>query len=152
MHHSMHRRLFASFFRVSGAMGMGLSLTLAGSALAQDYRLEGGSIGVEQVARGAEAYYDNCSGCHGEDLKSLVSTAPDLTGSVFKYGWAKKDVGSKFDVISTTMPSGAGGSLDAQTYADIVAYILSFNGVAPSQDADLPPDSAALHAITILPN
>ncbi|WP_338607815.1 c-type cytochrome [Pelagibacterium nitratireducens] len=118
-------------------------------AIAQDHALEGGSIGVEQVERGQEEYMANCSSCHGEDLHSVLSTAPDLTGSVFKYGWVGQTVGAKYNVISTTMPAGMGGSLSDQTYVDIVAYILSANGVSATQDGELPADPEALQAITI---
>lgn len=122
---------------------------VAPAALAQDYALDGGSINDEQVARGQEAYAANCAQCHGEDLHAVVSTAPDLTGSVFKYGWVNQSVGAKYDVISATMPAGAGGSLSDQAYIDIVAYILSTNGVETDDEGELPADAAALRDITI---
>lgn len=118
-------------------------------AIAQDHALEGGSIGVEQVERGRQEYMANCSSCHGEDLHSVLSTAPDLTGSVFKYGWVGQTVGAKYSVISTTMPAGMGGSLSDQTYVDIVAYILSVNGIPAAEDGELPPDPEVLQSITI---
>ncbi|WP_417579568.1 c-type cytochrome [Pelagibacterium sp.] len=133
--------------------GLGCALVLTGliafPAIAQDYGLEGGAIGVEQVERGQQEYLDNCASCHGEDLHSVLSTAPDLTGSVFKYGWAGQTVGAKYNVISATMPAGMGGSLSDQTYIDIVAYILSVNGIATSDDGELPADPEALQSITI---
>ena len=132
---------------MAGLLCLGLSAPLP--AIAQDYTLDGGAIGVEQVERGQDHYVENCASCHGEDLHSVLSTAPDLTGSVFKYGWAGQTVGAKFDVISATMPAGMGGSLSDETYADIVAYILSANGIEATQDGQLPADSGALHAITI---
>lgn len=121
-----------------------------GPAWAQNYALEGGSIGIEQVERGKAEYLANCAGCHGEDLHAEISTAPDLTGSVFKYGWVNHTVGEKYDVISTLMPSGMGGSLSDQAYTDIVAYILAFNGVEATQDGELPANSAALQDIKIV--
>ena len=46
------------------------------------------------------------------------------------------------------MPAGAPGSLDGQTYVDIVAYILQFNGM-PAGNQKLMPDLQALEKIVI---
>lgn len=133
------------------AFGCALALAalMALPAMAQEHALEGGAIGVEQVERGQDEYMANCASCHGEDLHSVLSTAPDLTGSVFKYGWVGQTVGAKFNVISATMPAGMGGSLSDQTYVDIVAYILSANGISATEDGELPPDPEVLQSITI---
>ena len=36
-----------------------------------------------------------------------------------------------FDTIHTSMPFGAGGSLDVKTYTDLTAFILQANGAKP---------------------
>ena len=46
------------------------------------------------------------------------------------------------------MPAGAPGSLDDQTYIDIVAYILQFNGM-PAGNQKLVPDLDSLEKIVI---
>ena len=46
------------------------------------------------------------------------------------------------------MPAGAPGSLDDQTYIDIVAYILQFNGMAAGNQK-LMPEVEALEKIVI---
>jgi len=119
-------------------------------ATAQTYAIEGGEIGNGQVERGRIAYQDHCAACHGGDLKSVLGTAPDLTGSAFKYGWAGHTVGEKYAIISATMPAGTPGALSGEAYADIVAFILSFNGVEVAGEGELPPDQQALDAVSIV--
>jgi alcohol dehydrogenase (cytochrome c) len=51
-----------------------------------------------------------------------------------------------FTVMSTTMPTGRAGSLGADMYADLLAYILDENGSKPAA-RDLPSDPEALKAM-----
>ncbi|WP_244505007.1 c-type cytochrome [Pelagibacterium luteolum] len=124
---------------------------LAAPALAQDYTLSGGGIGEEQIERGEDAFMTNCAGCHGDDLRSVDSNAPDLRGPVFAAGWTGNPLSEKFEKIVSTMPPGRGGSLSDQTYADIVAFILATNGV-PATDSELPGDAEALDGYTVTEN
>lgn len=134
---------------VLGIMVAGLTLG-APSAFAQSasYALSGGAISQEQIDRGEAAFMDNCAGCHGDDLRSVDSNAPDLRGPTFQYGWVDVPLSEKFEKIVTTMPPGRGGSLSDQTYADIMAFILATNGVAPS-DEELPGVGQALEAYVV---
>ena len=50
--------------------------------------------------------------------------------------------------MRNTMPQSAPGSLSEETYADLVAYLLSEIGY-PAGDEELSPDAAALEAIAI---
>ncbi|AEQ51223.1 cytochrome c [Pelagibacterium halotolerans] len=127
-----------------------LGSAVAGPANAQDYTLSSGAIGAEQIARGEEAFQSNCSGCHGTDLRSVDSNAPDLRGPSFKFSWVGFPLVDKFHVISQTMPPGMGGSLGDQAYVDIMAYILSVNGIEPGQEGELPADETVLSEIEIL--
>ena len=134
---------------VCGSLLIALATMAATSgAQAQTYELHGGGISQEQIERGQGAFMANCAGCHGDDLRSIDSNAPDLRGPTFKYGWADAPLSEKFDKIATTMPPGMGGSLSDQTYADIVAFILSVNGVEPSGE-DLPGDAGALETYVV---
>ncbi|SLN63828.1 Cytochrome c [Aquimixticola soesokkakensis] len=120
--------------------GLMLLCAVASGAQAADkvVLLQGGSIGTAQVAAGAEAYLDNCAGCHGEDLRSVNSNAPDLRGPTFQYSWVTKPLEETFHKIITTMPPGMTGEIDPETYAQIVAYILNFNGVEAQEDGRFP--------------
>lgn len=103
----------------------------------------------EQAVRGKKLYTENCSDCHGTTLGGSGET-PALAGKGFRERWF---IGSPEPVVSyieSNMPQGAPGSLDAVTYADITAYLMSRNRV-PAGDAELPGDPATLTNIVLPP-
>lgn len=77
-----------------------------------------------QAARGQMAFAPNCGGCH---VLAAQGKAP-LAGDAFWKSFAQKTVGDLFEFVSTNMPNGTPGSLNASTYADLVALILKSNG------------------------
>lgn len=146
---STSRRAAGRKIALSGALIAAIAVIAFGAnAQAQTYELTGGGISAEQVERGEAAFMTNCSGCHGDDLRSIDSNAPDLRGPTFKYSWVDAPLSEKFEKITTTMPPGMGGTLSDQTYADIMAFILATNGVAPSE-GELPGDGEALQAYVV---
>ena len=80
----------------------------------------------DQVDAGRYDYLTNCSSCHGKELSS--ATAPALTGKFFSSSWSKHTIADLFTYIQSKMPHGQGGTLSDDTYANIVAFILSKNG------------------------
>jgi S-disulfanyl-L-cysteine oxidoreductase SoxD len=74
--------------------------------------------------------------------------APDLVGAAFKFAWQGQTVADRFETIRSIMPLGQPGSLDDQTYVDIIAYLLQFNGI-PAGNQKLVPDDRALQQIVI---
>jgi len=119
------------------------------SVAAQDKQSTAGGVFTdEQVKQGELAYQTQCAGCHGLDLKRVDAEAPDLTGGPFRYGWDGKTIAERFAKIRETMPKPNGRSLDDQTYVDIVAYILHFNGI-PAGQQKLVPNPAFLETIVI---
>ena len=62
--------------------------------------------------------------------------------------WEGRSLGELYTKMRDEMPTDRPGSLSATTYADILSYILRFNGF-PSGDSDLSGDAAALEAIAI---
>jgi mono/diheme cytochrome c family protein len=107
-----------------------------------------GVFTAEQAKSGERAFQAKCAGCHGEDLHSSDAEAPDLTEGAFKFGWQGKTLANRFEQIRNTMPLGNARGLDDQTYIDIVAYILQFNGV-PAGNQKLEPDTRALERIIV---
>jgi mono/diheme cytochrome c family protein len=107
-----------------------------------------GVFTAEQAKNGESVFQARCAGCHGADLHSTDPEAPDLTEAAFRFGWNGKTIANRFEEIRGTMPYGNAGSLDDQTYLDIVAYILQFNGI-PSGSKKLEPDDSALEKIVI---
>ena len=107
-----------------------------------------GAFTAEQAKNGERVYQAQCASCHGADLHSSEPEAPDLTDGAFKFAWQGKTLADRFEQIRSTMPPNKSRSLDDQTYVDIVAYLLQFNGL-PAGNQKLPPDIATLRQIII---
>ena len=86
--------------------------------------LAGAPFTAEQANAGRAAYQTNCAGCHGADLMGY----PPLAGAGFIGSWSTRNTRDLFGLIQTTMPSDRPGSLPADTYVNIVAFILQSNG------------------------
>jgi mono/diheme cytochrome c family protein len=99
-----------------------------------------------QADRGQAAYVKACAACHKEDLTG--GSARPLKGDAFMENWREDSLYAFFNFVQTTMPQGAGGSLEDQTYADIVSYILRVNGF-PEGSEELPGTSAVLETIRV---
>src|ERR1700704_2293271 len=56
-----------------------------------------------QATRGKNAYMDECSACHSEDLGGS-GYAPALKGNDFAFAWGDKSVGDFFNRIPRLMP------------------------------------------------
>ena len=130
-------------------------LLLAGIPLTGGQEASKGSIwsGVftdAQARRGEAAYQSNCAACHGRTLQATNPDAPNLTAPSFGLSWYRKTVGDLFELMRTSMPLGAGGSLSDTEYLDILAYILKFNGY-PAGDRELGPEDQTLRQIVIEP-
>ena len=72
--------------------------------------------------------------CHGDKLQGV--SAPALTGP----GFAKShlNVSQMRSVVATQMPLTAPGSLSAEDYASIMAYVLSYDCVKPAGGGKTP--------------
>lgn len=83
-----------------------------------------GSFTEEQATAGAQAYNTQCAQCHGRQLEG--PDAPGLAGQDVMGNW--DSAGGLYDFISVAMPPSAPGQLGEETYVNIVAYIMQFNG------------------------
>ena len=102
-----------------------------------------------QAKRGGEAYEYSCATCHSSDLEGDPGRdVPALYGEEFVGEWSKHSLNDLFDLIRKAMPKDSPGSLKAETYADIVAYLLQANEF-PSGAQELSVDAAALARIGI---
>ena len=104
-------------------LGMGISRSVLS---AQDKTTWSGIFTAEQVARGKEKAAAECAACHGAGLKGDV--APTLVGADFIDHWYDARLGELALRIQNTMPQTAPGSLKADEYADIIAFVLAENG------------------------
>jgi quinoprotein glucose dehydrogenase len=102
-----------------------------------------------QAKRGKEAYDYSCATCHGPDLEGDPGRdVPTLYGEDFVGEWTKHTVKDLFDLARKAMPKDSPGSLRAETYVDIVSFLLQANEF-PSGEQELPADTAALDRVAI---
>ena len=127
-------------------LGIGVSRTVVS---AQAKTTWSGIFTAEQVGRGKAKATAECTACHGNNLKGDL--APALIGSDFIDHWYDARLSELTLRIQNTMPQSAPGSLKAEEYADIVAFLLSENGFPAGSDTLklTPADAAALDAIKI---
>ena len=83
-----------------------------------------------QSALGKAAYDQACLSCHGRNLDD-GQFAPALRGAGFNRNWAGGTVADLVAYMSTKMPPASPGSLSAASYAQIAAYVMQSNGIAP---------------------
>ncbi len=100
---------------------------------------------AEQAARGQAAYGRTCSRCHQPALGG-ADQSPPLTGGGFLSSWNGQTLGDLHDRVRSSMPTDDPGIYSRQDVADVIAYVLSFNGY-PSGTSELPVDDGALRAI-----
>jgi alcohol dehydrogenase (cytochrome c) len=130
-------RATALFSLIAMTLGYGLS---TGTLHAQTQA----SFAAEQAAAGKQAYAQNCARCHGEHLDD-GEFGPALSGRTFSGRWSQQPLANLFTKTRTSMPPDAPGSLPEEKYIDILAYVLSQNGVSPG--ASLPSDPKLLAAM-----
>jgi S-disulfanyl-L-cysteine oxidoreductase SoxD len=138
-----HRLVIATALFVAAAGG---ALTVAQQAPAAPKSIWDGVYTQEQADRGAAAYQTNCASCHGANLDGDARFRP-VQGDVFQGRWDTRTVGALHKYVSTNMPNGRGGSLPADTYNDLIAFILSRNGYPVGTTALAPESVQAVQII-----
>ena len=108
-------------------------------AAAQTKSVWDGVYTQQQAARGAASFTASCARCHSAEPNE--GERRPLAGKAFWASFRESTVDRLLDYVSKNMPNGAGGTLDAGTYADLVAFILSRNEL-PAGAAELTKESA----------
>ena len=93
-----------------------------------------------QVDRGKTLFAMHCAKCHGEQGQG-GEEAPRIIGNPSPIK-GHKTAQALFDFVRSEMPFDAPGSLDAQVYWDVLAFILDANRLLPP-DTNLGPENAA---------
>ena len=101
----------------------------------------------DQAKRGQALYNQHCMSCHGDSL-SGGEQAPPLAGGEFLSNWNGLTVGDLFERIRTSMPLNNPQSLNRDTNALVLAYILSVNRF-PAGQAELSNRTEVLKLIRI---
>ena len=101
-----------------------------------------------QAERGQAAYRQSCQDCHGSTLDNGEFGGPPLKGGYFRTRWGQGTVATLYGYVSLAMPPDRPGQLSPQTYADLVAFLLSNNGYPPG-DKELPIDQNAQQTMSL---
>ncbi len=110
-----------------------LSIILAAPSLAQEptTTVLDGVYTSAQADRGARVY-EVCAHCH----EGVEPDADPLTGPVFIERWREAPLSFLHGFISNNMPGDDAGSLSADAYVDVVAWLVKANGF-PAGDNEL---------------
>lgn len=97
----------------------------------------------QQVAAGAAVYARQCAECHGGQLQGV--SGPALTGVSFAR--SHLTAAQLRSVVVHSMPLTAPGTLNPQDYAAVMAYLLSYDCVAPAANGSTPFPTTDLPAL-----
>lgn len=97
------------------------------------------SFTAEQADQGRNLFRAQCTECH---------YSSEFADSQFQFKWSRRTAGNLYQLIQTSMPETAPGSLSAEETVALVSYILSMNGFEPGA-TELSTDRAVLDAIEL---
>ena len=99
----------------------------------------GSTFSDEQADRGRDIFRAACTECH---------YSSEFSDSQFKFKWSRRSAGNLYQLIQTSMPETAPGSLSDDETVDIVSYIMRMNGFEPGS-GELSSDRAVLDGISL---
>src|SRR6187401_2809642 len=91
-----------------------------------------GIFNKSQVEKGAGLYTNICASCHGRDLHGSEGGIA-LIGDRFITKWKDQSLDSLFKLTKNTMPKTNPKSLDDESNASLIAFLLNANGFTPGQ-------------------
>jgi mono/diheme cytochrome c family protein len=142
----MSKRL--SVFGLAATMWLAaFAVSSAQQPAAGETKVWDGVFTAVQAARGKAPFERSCARCHNVELAGS-QRGPALKGNVF---WSKYDndnLGTLFTYLRDNMPQDGPAIVDDPVKADILAYIMSVNGM-PSGNDELKADVRALEGIKI---
>lgn len=116
------------------ALSLLVSLSAATVTVAQDAAAlveRPVSFSADQARNGEGKYLRYCEECHGADLKGGMNGGALLRGDAFEEKWANGMPASVlYSYLRNEMPPGSPGRYSDKSYAEMMAYILMWNGFA----------------------
>ena len=140
------RKLALIAARVFVVIGVG-GVTSASSA--QGVTTAQGAYTEAQAIRGFDLFVANCAPCHGPEMDGDGFFVPGIGGLDFRNYWRGRTAENIFQFLNDFMPFDQPGELDAQTYVDVIAYIMQFSGY-PAGENELPLDREGLAQVRIV--
>ncbi len=112
------------------------SLAAAALGFAAGAHAQTGPFTEAQAAAGRSSYLANCAGCHLTDLRGANEARP-LVGPDFMRTWSGRTAQELVAFLGVTMPPppAVPGSLGAQSYVNLAAFLLHANGATPGASA-----------------
>ena len=105
-----------------------------------------GRYTLAQAQRGSAVFAEHCLSCHGESLMGVDDFVPPISEQEFQEAWEGKSLGALYWYVSNMMPFERAATLTGQQYADVLAYVLFYNGY-PAGTEELAVDGAPLGGI-----
>jgi cytochrome c len=153
-----------------GASGFSRTFDVASgfsrTAYAQAPRsIKSGVYTIDQARRGRDHYRKRCILCHldngqgqqaapeivGQSLeREGDAEAPAIAGKEFLTKWNGQTARALYDKTASSMPPGGAGSLSAQEYTDVLAYLFELSKL-PAGPQDLSAAKDQLDLIRIEP-
>lgn len=93
----------------------------------------------DQADRGRDLFRAQCTECH---------YSSEFSDSQFKFKWSRRSAGNLYNLIQSSMPETAPGSLTPEEAVSVVTYILRMNGFEPGA-TELPADRAVLDGVSL---
>lgn len=93
----------------------------------------------DQADRGRDLFRAQCTECH---------YSSEFSDSQFKFKWSRRSAGNLYNLIQSSMPETAPGSLTPEEAIAVVTYIMRMNGFEPGA-TELPADRAVLDGISL---
>jgi mono/diheme cytochrome c family protein len=135
----------------TAALAAAVMLCLAAIAAAQqataDRKVWDGVFTSAQAARGKAPFERSCARCHNVELAGS-QRGPALKGNVFWSKYENDNLGTLYTYMRDNMPQDGPSLVADDVKADILAYIMSMNGM-PTGNDELKADARALETIKI---
>ena len=112
-----------------------------------DTKIWDGVYTSAQAARGKAPFERSCARCHNVELAGS-QRGPALKGNVFWSKYENDNLGTLYTFLRDNMPQDGPSLVDDAIKADILAYIMSMNGM-PAGNDELKADVRALESIKI---
>ena len=116
-----------------------LAVTLLGGALFAQTDSVPAYFTSAQARRGEATFRRSCAECH---------SATEFKGAFFMNRWSSGTVYQLYDFLRTQMPIDDPGSLSADQYVSVIAYVLDLNGL-PSGEKEMPSTTDAMRRLII---
>lgn len=128
----------------SPRVAVGMALAMSGLLL-QTLPSQAQVFTAAQAEAGQKEYDGQCAMCHGAEL--LGPDAPSLSGRDVMHNFGT--AAGMYEYFSVAMPPQSPGLLGEETYVNIMAYILKYNGAQPG-DTPLDAKPETLAAIDLV--